>query len=219
MKVKPNDDDLVMGWWRGRSPLRRMTSRRYLREACGEDPALLEQVRSYVEWEKRGKVSSLSHSIPEGSSIIPSSPANCSKIGSGSFARWHKAGWESSMRPSMRSSIDDRPEMRKGRFSKRLPPEVRNASDISHPNVCKIFEDSHSVNRNGDIRFSDDGVSRRRDTLGETSQRGHARQREARVIALQLCAGLAEAHRKHVIHGDLKRTISSGERRVMKPEP
>ncbi len=29
-------------------------------------------------------------------------------------------------------------------------------------------------------------------------------EREARSIALQLCAGLAEAHRKQVIHGDLK---------------
>ena len=29
-------------------------------------------------------------------------------------------------------------------------------------------------------------------------------EREARSIALQLCAGLAEAHRNQVIHGDLK---------------
>ncbi len=42
------------------------------------------------------------------------------------------------------------------------------------------------------------------ETLSERLRRGPCSHREARVIALQLCAGLAEAHRKHVIHGDLK---------------
>jgi serine/threonine-protein kinase len=42
------------------------------------------------------------------------------------------------------------------------------------------------------------------EVLGERLRRGPVPQLEARTIALQLCAGLAEAHRNRVIHGDLK---------------
>ncbi len=50
-----------------------------------------------------------SHSIPEGSWSIPSSRVNCWNIASGSFARWHKAAWELSMRRAMGSLIDASP--------------------------------------------------------------------------------------------------------------
>ena len=41
-------------------------------------------------------------------------------------------------------------------------------------------------------------------TLAEYLKRGPHPKEEVRTIALQLCAGLAEAHRNGVIHGDLK---------------
>ena len=88
-------------------------------------------------------------------------------------------------------------------FRKRLPPEVRNASEISHPNVCKIFEIHTASTQQGEIDFLTmeflDGA-----TLAERLSGGPLPQEEARTIALQLCAGLAEAHRNRVIHGDLK---------------
>ncbi|MEP7362896.1 MAG: protein kinase [Acidobacteriota bacterium] len=88
-------------------------------------------------------------------------------------------------------------------FRKRLPPEVRNASEISHPNVCKIFEIHTASTRQGEIDFLTmeflDG-----ETLAQRLKRGPLPRPEALAIALQLCAGLSEAHRKHVVHGDLK---------------
>ena len=42
------------------------------------------------------------------------------------------------------------------------------------------------------------------ETLAERLRAGPLPEAEARAIALQLCAGLAEAHRNQVIHGDLK---------------
>jgi hypothetical protein len=42
------------------------------------------------------------------------------------------------------------------------------------------------------------------ETLTARLGRGFLSHSEALPIAMQLCAGLAEAHRKHVIHGDLK---------------
>src|SRR2546423_15012298 len=38
-------------------------------------------------------------------------------------------------------------------FHKRLPPEVRNASEVSHPNVCKIFEIYTASTAHGEIDF------------------------------------------------------------------
>jgi len=91
----------------------------------------------------------------------------------------------------------------KAGFRKRLPPEVRNASGIGHPNVCKIFE-IHSANTpTGETDFITmeflDG-----ETLARRLRRGALPEAEARAIAFQLCAGLAEAHRNGVVHGDLK---------------
>lgn len=81
----------------------------------------------------------------------------------------------------------------------RLPPEVRNASEISHPNVCRIFE-IHSADGFDFITMEFlVGI-----TLAERLGQGKIPEPEARVIALQLCAGLAEAHRNRLIHGDFK---------------
>ncbi len=106
-------------------------------------------------------------------------------------------------------AMDERLERRiaikcaKTGFRKRLPPEVRNAREISHPNVCKIFEIHTASTRQGDLDFLSmefiDGQ-----TLAERLRRGALPETEARLIARQLCEGLAEAHRNQVIHGDLK---------------
>src|SRR5437867_2084171 len=88
-------------------------------------------------------------------------------------------------------------------FRSRLPPEVRTASEISHPNVCRTFEIHTTDTSHGPLEFLTmewlDG-----ETLSERIRRGALPEPEARAIALQVCAGLSEAHSKGVIHGDLK---------------
>ncbi len=88
-------------------------------------------------------------------------------------------------------------------FKMRLPPEVRNGRSISHPNVCRIFEMHTASTAQGEVDFITmeflDG-----ETLSERLRAGRLPDAEAREIALQLCAGLAEAHRNQIIHGDLK---------------
>jgi eukaryotic-like serine/threonine-protein kinase len=88
-------------------------------------------------------------------------------------------------------------------FRKRLPPEVRNAREISHPNVCKIFEFHTADTHLGPVDFITMEFLEG-ETLSDRLRRGRLPEPEARTIALQLCIGLAEAHRNRVVHGDLK---------------
>lgn len=91
----------------------------------------------------------------------------------------------------------------KSDFHERLPPEVRSASEIAHPNICKIFE-IHTTSLGGaefdflTMEFLDG------ETLAERLRRGPLSSKEARIIGRQLCDGLEEAHRNQVIHADLK---------------
>jgi serine/threonine protein kinase/Tfp pilus assembly protein PilF len=88
-------------------------------------------------------------------------------------------------------------------FGKRLPPEVRHASEISHPNVCRIFEIHTASTASGDVDFLTMEFLEG-ETLGARLGHGPLTEAEARGIGAQICAGLAEAHRNGVVHGDLK---------------
>ena len=88
-------------------------------------------------------------------------------------------------------------------FGGRLPPEVRHASDVSHPNVCKIFE-IHTTSAGGrEIDFITMEYLEG-ETLADRLRKGRLPDEDALAIARQICAGLAEAHRNEVVHGDLK---------------
>lgn len=84
-----------------------------------------------------------------------------------------------------------------------LSPEVRNASTVSHPHVCRIFEIYSTPTAAGSVDFITMEFPEG-ETLASRIARGSLTDTEARAIALQLCAGLAEAHRNHVVLGDVK---------------
>ena len=86
----------------------------------------------------------------------------------------------------------------------RLPPEVRAAREVSHFNVCKVHDLHVASTPLGETEFISmeciDG-----ETLSRRIHRdGPLPDADARDIANQICAGLAQAHRQGVIHGDLK---------------
>lgn len=91
----------------------------------------------------------------------------------------------------------------KSRHRERLTPEVRHATDIGHPNVCKIFEIHTAATDHGEIDFITMEYLEG-ETLSRRLHQGPIALPAARALALQICAGVAEAHRKGVIHGDLK---------------
>jgi tetratricopeptide (TPR) repeat protein/predicted Ser/Thr protein kinase len=89
-------------------------------------------------------------------------------------------------------------------FQHRLPPEARTAREVSHFNVCKVHDIHTATTAQGEIEFlSMEFVEG--ETLSEyVKRKGRLQHAEALDIARQICAGLAQAHRQGVIHGDLK---------------
>ena len=204
MLKKANDDDLVMSLVDLALAHPADQREAYLKGACGDDTELFDQTWSYVQWEHRMNGFLLDPLYPAASYEHPFEPG---ELLDGRFriVREIAQGGMGVVYEAVDEKLQRRIALKcaKTGFRKRLPPEVRNATEISHPNVCKIFEIHTASTRKGEIDFITmeflDG-----ETLADRLTRGPLPEKEARAIALQLCAGLAEAHRKQVIHGDLK---------------
>ncbi len=199
----PEDDDLVMKLVD--MALARPSDQRqaYLQGVCSGNPDLYNQVWGYVQWEDKMK-GFLLDPLYAAPSEHPFEPG---ELLDGRFriVREVAQGGMGIVYEATDEKLGRRIALKcaKAGFRKRLPPEVRLATEISHPNVCKIHEIHSTSSRQGDIDFLTmeflDG-----ETLSERLGRGPIPDKEARLIAAQLCAGLAEAHRNQVIHGDLK---------------
>jgi len=176
----------------------------YLESACSGDAELFREVRSYVESEQRMQGFLLE---PFLAAIAPEQPFEPDELLDGRFriVREVARGGMGIVYEAVDEKLDRRIAVKcaKAGFGQRLPPDVRNASEISHANVCKIFEIHTVPTTHGEIDFITmeflDG-----ETLAERLHRGPLPPKEARTIARQLAAGLAEAHRNQVVHGDLK---------------
>ena len=176
----------------------------YIRNACGQKTDLFSQVWEYVQWEERMNGFLLESLYPD----VPGEPAfEPGDLLDGRFRilREVSQGGMGIVYEATDERLDRRVAVKcaKTGFNKRLPPEVRAASAISHPNVCRIFEIHTTSTPLGDIDFFTMEFLEG-ETLAARVRRGPLPQAEARAIALQLSAGLAEAHRNGVVHGDLK---------------
>jgi len=82
----------------------------------------------------------------------------------------------------------------------RFHSEVRVARQVSHPNVCRVFDVGDA---NGTLFLTMEYVDG--EDLGSLIRRiGRLSPDKATEIARQICAGLAAAHERGVIHRDLK---------------
>jgi serine/threonine protein kinase/tetratricopeptide (TPR) repeat protein len=176
----------------------------YIESACGGDTELIGAVRKYVGWEERmdGFLLDPLYAAPN-----VEQPFERGEMLAGRFRIVREVD-EGGM-GIVYEAVDERLERRiaikcaKSGFRKRLPPEVRHASEIAHPNVCKIHEIHSAYTSRGEIDFLTMEFLEG-ETLAQRLQRGRLKEEQARAIARQLCAGLAEAHRHQVVHGDLK---------------
>jgi serine/threonine protein kinase len=78
------------------------------------------------------------------------------------------------------------------------------AREVSHFNVCKVY-DLHSVSTpEGDVEFLSMEFIQGETLSARLRNRGPLTPKEAHSIARQICAGVTQAHKQDVIHGDLK---------------
>jgi len=204
MTRKAQGDDLLMSLVDlalARSPGERES---YLRGACNGDPELFSQAWHYVQWEQRMDGFLLTPLCPQAPFEHPFEPGQL-LLSRFRIEREVAQGGMGIVYEAYDEKLGRRIALKcaKAGFRKRLPPEVRHATEISHPNVCKIYEIHTASTDQGEVDFLTmeflDG-----ETLSDRLTHGPIPEPEARAIARQLCAGLAAAHRNRVIHGDLK---------------
>src|SRR6266436_7839771 len=82
----------------------------------------------------------------------------------------------------------------------RFHAEVRTARQVSHPNVCRMFDISDA---DGTLFLTMEYVDGE-DLASVVRRIGRLSPDKATEIARQVCAGLAAAHERGVIHRDLK---------------
>jgi serine/threonine protein kinase len=174
-------------------------------QALCPDPALCEEARVYIEWEERMGGFLLDPLIqrPASEQIFPAGYALgerfriIRKVGQGGMGIVFEA---------MDRELDRRVALKCATpgHRNRLPPEARAAREVSHFNVCKVHDLHKASTDFGEMDFlSMEFIEG--ETLSQRIDRdGPLPKREAREIALQICSGLAQAHRQGVIHGDLK---------------
>ncbi|MDQ6893335.1 MAG: serine/threonine protein kinase [Acidobacteriota bacterium] len=85
-------------------------------------------------------------------------------------------------------------------FLDRLFAEVRTARQVSHPNVCRVYDVGETDGRHFLSMEYVDGE----DLASLLRRIGGLPQPKALEIARQLCAGLSAAHERNVLHRDLK---------------
>ena len=82
----------------------------------------------------------------------------------------------------------------------RFRGEVRNARQISHPNVCRVYD----IGEIGGLHFLTMEFVDGEDLATLLRRIGRLPAAKANEVASQLCAGVAAAHDKGVLHRDLK---------------
>ncbi len=82
----------------------------------------------------------------------------------------------------------------------RFRAEVRNARQIAHPNVCRVYD----IGETQGLHFLTMEFVDGEDLASLLRRIGTLPQAKAHDVASQLCAGLAAAHDKGVLHRDLK---------------
>jgi eukaryotic-like serine/threonine-protein kinase len=200
---KAQDDDLVMNLVELAMSQPTDTQETYVRTACAGDTELFSQVWEYVRWNNQMQDFLLEPLFPalrqhrfQPGDLLVDRFRIVREVAQGGMGIVYEARDE---RLGRRIAL----KCAKSGFRKRLPPEARHASEISHPNVCKIFEIHTASTASGEIDFLTMEFLEG-ETLAARLNRGQLQEAEARVIGRQICAGLAEAHRNRVVHGDLK---------------
>jgi tetratricopeptide (TPR) repeat protein/tRNA A-37 threonylcarbamoyl transferase component Bud32 len=182
------------------------TRESYLRSACGSDADLFAEVEERVQCEQR-MGGFLRQSLVETLELIerPFEPGELvagrfrvlNEVGRGGMGVVYEAYDEKlDRRVALKTAVRG--------HDNRLPPETRAAREVSHFNVCKVHELHSAQTEVGEVEFLTMEFIPGETLSARLRRIGSLPSEQARDIALQICAGLAQAHRQGVVHGDLK---------------
>ncbi len=176
----------------------------YLRDACGSNTKRFEEALDYIVWEKRMQGFLLDPLQADRKDVCPFAPGEL-LINRFRVVREIAQGGMGIVCEAVDERLKRRVALKcaKAGYGKQLPPEVRNASQIAHPNVCKIFEIHTASTVHGEIDFICMEFLEG-ETLADRLRCAPIPECDVRIITQQLCAGLAEAHKNRLVHGDLK---------------
>jgi eukaryotic-like serine/threonine-protein kinase len=195
----------------------------YLRLACQEDPQLYQETIDQLGWEERMGSFLLHPMVAFNDFVRPFQPGQIiserfeivREIGDGGMGVVYEAF---DRKRKQRIAI----KAAKPGFQRLLSPELEGALSVRHPNVCLVNEIHTAQTPGGEVDFLSMEFLEGETLWSRLQARGKLNQQEALEVALQLCAGLAEAHRSGIIHRDLKsanvilcRTANEGLRAVI----
>ncbi len=178
----------------------------FLQAVCGGNQELHREVRTRVEWEERMgaflrepllAARELVDRPFEPGALIADRFCVVRQIGRGGMGIVYEA---------VDTKLDRRIAIKCGRIGHRdhLPPEVRAAREVSHFNVCKVHELHTAQTDAGEIEFLTMEFIEGETLASRLRGPNPPGENEAREIVLQIAAGLGQAHRQGVVHGDLK---------------
>jgi serine/threonine protein kinase len=107
--------------------------------------------------------------------------------------------------------------------ARRFRRELRISRQVTHPNVCRVFELWAAKTEGGhDVVFLTMELLQGETLAQRLAKRGRLAPKEALIIAKQMAAGIAEVHRLGIVHRDVKpsnvylvRGADGGERAVV----
>jgi eukaryotic-like serine/threonine-protein kinase len=177
----------------------------YLRLACPNDPELLQEASDVIKGEEK-MGSFLRHPAIAFKDAPPAFQTGevvaerfeiIREIGEGGMGVVYEAfDRKLNRRIAIKSA--------KPGFQPRLSPEIKGALAVSHPNICRVNEIHTAHTDHGDVDFLTMELLEGETLSAYLRARGRLPEPEAFEIARQLCDGLAEAHRRSIIHRDLK---------------
>lgn len=181
----------------------------FIREACSHDLALAAEVGRRVEWEERMKGflleplfsrERLDHPFATGDALLEGRFHILGIAGEGGMGVVYEA---------FDRKLDCRVALKcpHYEFRKRLPPEAMKALSVAHPNVCRVFGVHTAALPGGEVDFFTMEFLAG-ETLGARLERERPERwlesSEGRLIAQQICDGLAAVHAQGIVHRDLK---------------
>lgn len=183
----------------------------FLRAECGQDSNLFLEVCLYLR-----KVETETQSFPLAESLQPGARLGrrfriVRRIGRGGMGEVYEA---------IDEKLDRRVAIKCARsgHQRNLPPEARTAREVSHYNVCKVYDLHTERDESGELVFLSMEYIEGETLSARIQRNGAAGPAEALGIVRQICAGLAQAHQQKVIHGDLKPAnvlVTQAERAVL----